>query len=293
MLKSGIYDFVICRGGTDMCFVLGFGRKRPDLKQYRISGLTRTEVTPQEFIEHQCEVQHLNAEFAANRAYIGKSKEQMSQQMSNLLKLHQPASSTQAKGLKRLPETQPSTPPPAKNPSVEEPIDAPPISSAPPASKVAETHPLITVASTPPPVPQRSLIVFTPPTIATPLVPSPTTPIVPLPQSPPPPIITEIEDMDVDIMDHGTPRVYDDDFGLTNSPTHTVFSPEPHSPTVTEVLPDTSRQSEESVGASPSASDANPEATSAPPNTDADAETAAARNAADTDAVAHADAAPD
>src|SRR3954463_5484027 len=41
MLKSGIYDFVICRGGTDMCFVLGFGRKRPDLKQYRISGLTR------------------------------------------------------------------------------------------------------------------------------------------------------------------------------------------------------------------------------------------------------------
>src|SRR4051812_15486434 len=40
MLKSGIYDFVICRGGTDMCFILGFGRKCPDLKQYRISGLT-------------------------------------------------------------------------------------------------------------------------------------------------------------------------------------------------------------------------------------------------------------
>ena len=40
MLKSGIYDFFICRGGTDMCFVLGFGRKRPDLKQYRIPGLT-------------------------------------------------------------------------------------------------------------------------------------------------------------------------------------------------------------------------------------------------------------
>src|SRR4051812_14399142 len=40
MLKSGIYDFVICRGGTDMCCVLGFGRKRLDLKQYRISGLT-------------------------------------------------------------------------------------------------------------------------------------------------------------------------------------------------------------------------------------------------------------
>src|SRR3954469_11633417 len=40
MLKSGIYDFIIYCGGTDMCFVLGFGRKRPDLKQYRISGLT-------------------------------------------------------------------------------------------------------------------------------------------------------------------------------------------------------------------------------------------------------------
>src|ERR1041384_486855 len=40
MLKSGIYDFIICHGGTGMCFVLGFGRKRPDLKQYRISGLT-------------------------------------------------------------------------------------------------------------------------------------------------------------------------------------------------------------------------------------------------------------
>src|ERR1041385_802689 len=38
--KSGAYGFDICRGGTDMCFVLGFGRKRPNLKQYRISGLT-------------------------------------------------------------------------------------------------------------------------------------------------------------------------------------------------------------------------------------------------------------
>src|SRR3954463_10139649 len=35
-----------------------------------------TDVTPQ-----QCEVQRLNIEFAANRAYIGKSKERMSQQM--------------------------------------------------------------------------------------------------------------------------------------------------------------------------------------------------------------------
>src|SRR4051812_12037296 len=91
--------------------------------------------------------------------------------------------------------------------------------------------------------------------------------------------------MDVDIMDHGTPRVYDDDFGLTNSPTHTIFSPEPHSPTVTEVLPDTSRQSEESVGASSSASDAEPEARSAPTNF-ADDIDAAATTTADTDAAA-------
>ena len=40
MLKSGAYDGVICRGGYDMCFVLGSGWKLPDLKQYRISGLT-------------------------------------------------------------------------------------------------------------------------------------------------------------------------------------------------------------------------------------------------------------
>src|SRR3954466_12194389 len=46
MLEPGIYDFVICRGGTDMCFVLGFGRKRPDLKQYRISGLTSHPPNP-------------------------------------------------------------------------------------------------------------------------------------------------------------------------------------------------------------------------------------------------------
>src|ERR1044071_6346875 len=40
--KSGAYDFVICRGGTDMCFVLGSGWKHLDLEQYRISGLTAT-----------------------------------------------------------------------------------------------------------------------------------------------------------------------------------------------------------------------------------------------------------
>src|ERR1041385_2512885 len=37
---SGEYDFVIFRGGTDMCFVPGSGWKHLDLEQYRISGLT-------------------------------------------------------------------------------------------------------------------------------------------------------------------------------------------------------------------------------------------------------------
>src|SRR3954470_14134401 len=44
--KSGAYGFVICRGGTDMCFVLRFGRKRPDLKQYRISDPVMTTSSP-------------------------------------------------------------------------------------------------------------------------------------------------------------------------------------------------------------------------------------------------------
>src|SRR3954470_17090757 len=38
--KSGAYGSVICRGGTDMCFVPGSGWKHLDLEQYRISGLT-------------------------------------------------------------------------------------------------------------------------------------------------------------------------------------------------------------------------------------------------------------
>src|ERR1041384_2417459 len=42
--KSGAYDFVICRGGTDMCFVPESGWKRLDLEQYRISGLTLLQV---------------------------------------------------------------------------------------------------------------------------------------------------------------------------------------------------------------------------------------------------------
>src|ERR1041384_3784284 len=56
MLKSGIYDFIICHGGFDMCFVLGFGRKRPDLKHYRISGLTLDEI-----IEHVSDLFILDA----------------------------------------------------------------------------------------------------------------------------------------------------------------------------------------------------------------------------------------
>src|SRR3954471_19323305 len=38
--KSGAYGSVICRGGTDMCFVPGSGWKHLDLEQYRISCLT-------------------------------------------------------------------------------------------------------------------------------------------------------------------------------------------------------------------------------------------------------------
>src|SRR3954469_18527334 len=41
--KSGAYDFVICRSGTDMCLVPGSGWKHLDLEQYRISGLTPPE----------------------------------------------------------------------------------------------------------------------------------------------------------------------------------------------------------------------------------------------------------
>ena len=62
MLKSGIYDFVICRGGTDMCFVLGFGRKRPDLKQYRISGLTTDLVKFRSGCQKQ-QVSHFGANY--------------------------------------------------------------------------------------------------------------------------------------------------------------------------------------------------------------------------------------
>src|SRR4051812_25877926 len=39
--KSGAYGSVICRGGTDMCFVPRSRWEHLDLEQYRISGLTR------------------------------------------------------------------------------------------------------------------------------------------------------------------------------------------------------------------------------------------------------------
>src|ERR1041385_8393639 len=42
--KSGAYSIVICRGGTDMCFIPGSGWKHLDLEQYRISGLTDMHV---------------------------------------------------------------------------------------------------------------------------------------------------------------------------------------------------------------------------------------------------------
>src|ERR1041385_7849817 len=41
--ESGAYGYVICRGGTDMCFVPGSGWEHLDLEQYRISGLTLSE----------------------------------------------------------------------------------------------------------------------------------------------------------------------------------------------------------------------------------------------------------
>src|SRR3954466_12963303 len=44
--KSGAYGFVICRGGTDMCIVPGSGWQHLDLEQYRISGLTVSQLLP-------------------------------------------------------------------------------------------------------------------------------------------------------------------------------------------------------------------------------------------------------
>src|ERR1041385_306019 len=38
--KYGAYDIVICRGGTDMCFVPGSGWQHLNMEMYRLSGLT-------------------------------------------------------------------------------------------------------------------------------------------------------------------------------------------------------------------------------------------------------------
>ena len=73
MLKSGVYDFVICRGGTDMCFVLGFGRKRPDLKQYRVSGLTTWyQSLTDRRAPSLVEVESRQNYFAVNKIVIGE-----------------------------------------------------------------------------------------------------------------------------------------------------------------------------------------------------------------------------
>ena len=155
-----------------------------------------------------------------------------------------------------MPEASTSTPPAAKRQTFEahneEPIDVAPISSAPPASREPEASATPTAASSQQENPERSLIVFTPPSKA--IASACTTPIIPTPQSPPPPVITETKDMDedVDIGDMGTPRIVDEAYELEHkdSPTNTMFSLEPHSPTITEVLPNTTPNSEDSVDAS-------------------------------------------
>ena len=72
--------------------------------------------------------------------------------------------------------------------------------------------------------------------------------------------------MDEDV-DMGTPRVVDEAYELEhfNSPSHTVFSLEPHSPSVTVVLSDTSQHSKDSMAAAtpPRAEETELEATSA------------------------------
>jgi len=50
-------------------------------------------VTTEEFVAYQAEVQRVTAEYDAKCSYIGKTKERMSRQMANLMKLHQPQAS--------------------------------------------------------------------------------------------------------------------------------------------------------------------------------------------------------
>src|SRR4051812_11500253 len=74
-------------------------------------------------------------------------------------------------------------------------------------------------------------------------------------------------DEDVDIGDMGTPRVVNEAYELEhfNSPSHTVFSLQPHSPSVTVVLSDTSQHFEASMDATipPGTEETEAEATSA------------------------------
>jgi len=86
-----------------------------------------TDVTPEEFAAYQAEVQRLTAEYDAKCAYIGKSKERMSRQMTKLMKLHQPQASvppatptpqaapkeSTAQSLKRRSEADPPSTPPS------------------------------------------------------------------------------------------------------------------------------------------------------------------------------------
>src|SRR3954464_5719831 len=48
--KSGAYGIVICRGGTDICFVPESGWKHLDLEQYCISGLTKFLFTEEKLL---------------------------------------------------------------------------------------------------------------------------------------------------------------------------------------------------------------------------------------------------
>ena len=141
-----------------------------------------------------------------------------------------------------------------------------PISSAPPTSRAPEVSATTTAASLQENT-ERQLVVFTPPSKAS--ASAFATPIVTTPPSPIPQVTFEAEDMDedVDIGDMGTPRVVDEAYEREhfNSPSHIVFSIEPHSPSVTVVLSDTSQHSEDSVHASvpPGTEETEPEATSA------------------------------
>src|SRR3954471_21837090 len=71
--KSGAYGFVICRGGTDMCFVPGSGWKHLDLEQYRISGLaTWYQSLTNRRIPSLAEVESRQKYFVGTKLVIGE-----------------------------------------------------------------------------------------------------------------------------------------------------------------------------------------------------------------------------